>query len=111
METNFENLERAHSIIARGRVLHDLKTLARDAEDLMKATANDLSDNVRVARERLGGALESAKTTCNEFQGEMAASARAVSQRADMAVRRNPYASIGIAFSVGLLIGVLAVRK
>lgn len=111
METNFENLEKAQSAIARQRVLQDLKTLARDAEGLMKATAGDFSDNVSAARARLGRALESAKATCNELQGQMVASAKAATQRADALVRANPYESIGIAFGLGVLIGVLVVRK
>ena len=56
METNFESMEKAHSIIARERVLRDLKTLARDAEGLMKVTAGDLSESAKEARARLGAA-------------------------------------------------------
>jgi ElaB/YqjD/DUF883 family membrane-anchored ribosome-binding protein len=111
MEINFEKLERAQSIIARERVVRDLKTLARDAEGLMKATAGDLGDNVRNARARLGGALESAKATCNKLQGQMIASAEAATRRTDALVREYPYESIGIAFGIGVLIGVLSVRK
>ena len=111
METNFENLERAHSLIARERVLRDLKTLARSAEGLMKATAGDLGENARQARERLGGALESAKATCNELQQQAVASAKAAAQRADTLVRENPYACVGVAFGLGLLIGVLVARE
>ena len=47
METHFENLVQAHSEMARERVLRDLKTLAHDAEDLLKATADDLSEKTR----------------------------------------------------------------
>ena len=62
-------MEKAHSIIARERVLRDLKTLARDAEGLMKVTAGDLSESAKDARARLGGALESAMATCNDIAG------------------------------------------
>jgi len=111
METNFESLEKAHSMIARERVLQDLKILARDAEDLMKATAGDLSERANAARARLGGALASARATCNELQAEVVASAKAATRRADTLIRANPYASAGMAFGIGVLIGVLAVRR
>jgi ElaB/YqjD/DUF883 family membrane-anchored ribosome-binding protein len=111
METNFENLERAQGIIARARVLRDLKTLARDAEALIKVTAGDLSDNARAARDHLSRALESAKATCNEVQGKLAASARAASQRTDTLIRNNPYGCMGMAFGIGVLTGVLVIRK
>ena len=68
METHFENLVQAHSVMARERVLRDLKTLAHDAEDLLKATAGDLSEKAKVARARLAGALEHAKATGAELQ-------------------------------------------
>jgi ElaB/YqjD/DUF883 family membrane-anchored ribosome-binding protein len=111
METNFESMEKAHSIIARERVLRDLKTLARAAESLMKVTAGDLSESAKEARARLGEALESAMATCNELQAQVMESAKAATGHADRVIRSNPYESIGIASCIGLLIGVLVVRR
>ena len=111
METHFENLELAHSAITRDRVLRDLKTLARDAEDLLKATASDVSEKGRELRVRLTGALERAKETCTVLQAQAVASAKAAAQKADVVVRDYPYQSIGFAFGLGLLIGVLVTRK
>jgi ElaB/YqjD/DUF883 family membrane-anchored ribosome-binding protein len=111
METHFENLVQAHSVMARERVLRDLKTLARDAEDLLKATAGDLSKKTKGARALLAGALERAKATCAELQEQTIASGKAAAKRADTVIRDNPYESIGIAFGIGLLVGVLVTRK
>jgi ElaB/YqjD/DUF883 family membrane-anchored ribosome-binding protein len=111
METNFENIEHAHSAIARERVLTDLRTLARDAEDLLKATANDASDKAREARSRLSAALERARATCSDLQAQTFASAKAAAQKADSVIRAHPYESIGAAFGIGLLIGALVARK
>ena len=111
METHFENLVQAHSVMARERVLRDLKTLARDAEDLLKATASDLSEKAGGARERLAGALKRAKTTCAELQEQTIASAKAAAKRADAVIRDHPYESIGFGFGIGLLVGVLVARK
>jgi ElaB/YqjD/DUF883 family membrane-anchored ribosome-binding protein len=111
METNFEKLEQAHSLIARERVAGDLKTLARDAEDLLKATAGDATDKAKELRARLVETLERAKTTCTELQDQTVASAKAAVKKADTVVHEHPYESIGIGFGVGLLIGVLVARK
>jgi ElaB/YqjD/DUF883 family membrane-anchored ribosome-binding protein len=111
METHFENLVQAHSAMARERVLRDLKTLARDSEDLLKATAGDLSEKARGARARVADALERAKATCAELQEQTIASAKAAAKRADTMIRDHPYESIGIAFGIGLLVGVLVARK
>jgi ElaB/YqjD/DUF883 family membrane-anchored ribosome-binding protein len=111
METHFENLGQAHSVIARERVLRDLKTLARDAEALLKTTAGDLSEKAKGARARLAGALERAKTACAELQEQTIVSAKAAAKGADTVIRDHPYESIGIAFGIGLLVGVLITRK
>src|ERR1019366_8668914 len=107
METHFENLIQAHSVMAREWVLRDLKTLARDAEVLLKATADDLSEKTKVARAHLTGVLEHAKKTGAELQELTIASARMGAKRADAAIRDHPYESIGVAFGIGVLFGML----
>ncbi len=89
------------------RLLRDLKLLARDAEDMVQATAGDLSEKAKDARKRLSAALESAKATCENLQDNAVAGAKA----ADRVVRDHPYQSIGVAFGIGLLVGVLAIRR
>jgi ElaB/YqjD/DUF883 family membrane-anchored ribosome-binding protein len=111
METHFENLVQAHSLMARERVLRDLKTLAHDAEDLLKATAGDLSEKTKAARARLASALELAKETGADLQELTIASAKAAAKRADTVIRDHPYESIGVAFGIGVLVGVLVTRK
>jgi ElaB/YqjD/DUF883 family membrane-anchored ribosome-binding protein len=111
METHFESLELAHGAIARERVLQDLKTLARDAESLLKVTASDLSDKAKEARANLGGALERAKATCADLQAQTLASAKAAAKRADTVIRDHPYGLLGYAFGFGVLVGVLLARK
>ena len=111
METNFEKLEEAHSLIARQRVLDDLQMLARDAQDLLKATAGDVSQKGQEVRARLSATLERAKATCDELQERTMATAKAAAKKADAVVRDHPYESIGLAFGVGLLLGVLIGRK
>jgi len=111
METHFNEIEHAHSALARERVLADLRTLARDAEDLLKATAGDVTEKAKEARHRLTAALERAKSTCEDLQEQTLASARAAAKKADTVIRDHPYESIGVSFGVGLLIGVLVSRR
>lgn len=113
METHFANMEtaQAESSLARERVLEDLKTLARDSEALLQATAGDVSEKAKEARARLSAALERAKVTCGELQEQALASAKAAAKKADTVIRAHPYESIGVAFGLGLLIGVLVARK
>lgn len=111
METHFANLEGARTTLAKERLLEDLRQLARDAEALLQATASDVSEKAREARERLAAALERAKATCSELEESVATRAREAARKADAVIRQHPYESIGLAFGIGLLIGALIARK
>lgn len=93
------------------QVMTDLKVLTRDAEALMHATAGQagekMSEKMSELRQHLSSALESAKATCHRWEGKAVAGAKA----ADKTIREHPYESIGLAFGVGLLIGVLVGRR
>jgi len=89
------------------KLMRDLRAVVRDGEELLRAGAHELSEKGVAARERLAAALDSAKETCRRLQERTVAGARAT----DRVIREHPYQSIGIAFGVGLLIGVLVNRK
>lgn len=89
------------------KLVAELKHLSRNAEDLLESTAGELTDTAKEARTRLRAALESAKDTCGRLQEKAVAGAKAT----DEVIREHPYQSMGVAFGVGLLIGVLAIRR
>jgi ElaB/YqjD/DUF883 family membrane-anchored ribosome-binding protein len=89
------------------QLVTDLKRVVRDSEELLQATAGAVGDKAEEVRERLGDALESAKRTCHRLEEKAIESAKA----GDRVVREHPYQSIGAAFGIGLLIGVLVTRK
>jgi ElaB/YqjD/DUF883 family membrane-anchored ribosome-binding protein len=86
------------------RVVKDVKVLVRDAEELVEATAQDVTDRAKEARARLRRALACAKESCEGLQQKAVGGARA----ADSVIREHPYETIGIALGVGVLLGVLA---
>jgi ElaB/YqjD/DUF883 family membrane-anchored ribosome-binding protein len=92
---------------ANQRLASDLKSVIRDAEELMKATAGQAGDKITEMRSRLAAALESAKASGQRLEEKTVAAAKAT----DRTIREHPYESIGIAFGIGLLVGVLVGRK
>lgn len=96
---------------SREKVAEDLRHLAHDAEELLKVTAGEvgekLSEKGREARSRLLATLEKAKSTCHRIEVRAIDAAKAT----DKVIREHPYQSIGVAFGVGLLIGVLVSRR
>ena len=89
------------------KLMKDLRLIVQDAEDLIRATAGEVNEKTRQARARLSQTLDKAKETAQDLQ------VRAVekAQVADEVIREHPYESIGIAFGVGVLIGVLINRR
>jgi ElaB/YqjD/DUF883 family membrane-anchored ribosome-binding protein len=89
------------------RLLRDLQNVVHDGEELLRAGVQDLSEKGVAARERLAAALEVAKETRRRLEERAVAGAKAT----DKLVREYPYQSLGAAFGVGLLIGVLVNRR
>lgn len=107
METHFDAMENAKADVSRERLKEDIRGLTQDAEALLKATAGDVSEKVKEARSRLTAALERVKVSSEEMEQRAIEAAKAT----DRVIRAHPYESIGVAFGVGLLIGVLVARK
>lgn len=82
----------------------EFKDAGRQAKEMATEAAEDLVNRTRSARE---AAIESAKAAYKVAQSKAIAGAKAT----DQAIRGNPYASLGIAFGAGLLLGFLIKRK
>ena len=93
--------------VTMSKLVQDFKLVVRDAESLLKASASELGEKAREARTRLAASLEGAKANFHKVEERAIAGAKAT----DEVIREHPYQSIGIAFGVGLLVGVLVARK
>ena len=93
--------------ITTEKLQQDLKTLVRDAEELLKAGAGELSERGKEARAKLAAAVDTARQTCTRLEDRALVGAHA----ADRVIRDHPYESLGIAFAIGLFIGVLVNRR
>ena len=84
-----------------------METRLESGKDLKNAAQEGMqqaADTGREAASRLSAAMQSAKSNIQE---KTTASARAT----DRTIRQHPYESIGIAFGVGVLLGVLINRR
>jgi len=89
------------------KLVTDLKTLSHDAEAMLSATAGQAGEKVSELRSRLHASLESAKATYKRIEERTIAGAKV----ADKTIREHPYETAGVAFGIGLLIGVLVSRR
>ena len=89
------------------RLVSDLKTVTKDAEELLKTVSGEKGNGSHEIRMRLSSAIESAKATYRRMEDKAVAGAKAT----DKVIREHPYESLGVAFGLGLLVGVLVTRK
>jgi len=89
------------------KLTKDLNDLSEDAKGVLEATAEDVGGKMSEMRNRMSSAFDSAKGTYYRVQQKAVDGAKV----ADKKVHEFPYQSMGIAFGVGLLIGILASRR
>ena len=107
MESHFPIPPGHQSAIARQRLMDDLSNLVADTELLLKATAGDVSDTARQARERVRAGIDSAKTSMAEMQRRGVQVAR----NADKVIRDHTYESVLTALTIGLIAGFFIARQ
>ena len=96
---------------SKDRLMHDLKAVMADAEELLKATASQSGERIATARAKAEETLQSAKIRLGEVQDIAVEQAKMVAQKADNYVSANPWQAVGIATAVGIAIGVLISRR
>jgi ElaB/YqjD/DUF883 family membrane-anchored ribosome-binding protein len=101
METYFKNLSAEDGTTEK--LIQDINILLADAEELVKDTGGKLASK---SREELMAGLEKLKANCRRIEQKAATGA----QNADRIIRDHPYQSVGAAFGIGLLLGVLLGR-
>jgi ElaB/YqjD/DUF883 family membrane-anchored ribosome-binding protein len=86
------------------KLVTDVKVLATDIEELLKATASQTGETITATRARAEAALAHARDVVT-VQGRQAA------ETTDQLVRQNPWKAAGIAATVGVLLGLLLGRR
>ena len=102
METYFENMTAQEG--TKEKLVQDLITLVHDAEDLVKATGENLAEK---SKREIMLALNRVKASAGKVEEKAAAQARA----ADRILREHPYSFVGLAFGLGLVVGLLINRR
>ena len=92
------------------KLLADFKILVADAEELLKATANQAGEKATVARQRIESSLGEAKKSLNQAENVLIDKTKEAAKKAEDYVRENPWNALGIAAGAGLLFGLLIRR-
>jgi ElaB/YqjD/DUF883 family membrane-anchored ribosome-binding protein len=82
------------------RFMDELRSVMADAEELLRVTADQTGPKVQEVRAR---AEESLRNAREHLQG--------AGKQLDAQVREHPWAAVGVAAGVGLIVGILLSRK
>ncbi len=97
--------------VSTDKLMEDLRLVMVDAEDLLKATAGQAGERVSQARAKAEESIRAAREALAEAGDETLERAREAAASADEYVHENPWAAVGIAAGIGLVVGMLLARK
>jgi len=85
---------------ATNNFMNDLRAVIADAEELLRATADQAGPRMEEVRARAEESLRMAREHLHGAGAEL-----------DSQVRAHPWAAVGIAAAIGLVAGILLSRK
>jgi len=104
-------METATKDINKDHLINDFKVVITDAEALLKATVNTGGEKVAEIRAKAEESLGIAKARMADAQAAVLARTKEAAKAADIYVHENPWRSVGLAASVGVVIGLLIGRR
>jgi ElaB/YqjD/DUF883 family membrane-anchored ribosome-binding protein len=97
--------------VTTDKLMHDLKTVVGDAEELLKATASQGGEQIARIRGRAEESLRVARARMKDMTQAAEAQAREAAAEVNKQVHDSPWTAVGIAAGVGVLVGFLLGRK
>jgi ElaB/YqjD/DUF883 family membrane-anchored ribosome-binding protein len=97
--------------VTKEQLIADFKVVVSDAEALLKATANQSGEKLTAARAKVEESLRVARARMAEAQATVVAKSKAAAHATDVYVHENPWKAVGIAATIGLVVGLLLGRR
>lgn len=97
--------------VTKEKLVQDFKVVVSDAEELLRATANQAGEKVAVAREKVQESLRRAKVKLAEAEEILIDKGKQAARVTDEYVHDNPWSAVGIAAGIGFMIGLLIGRR
>jgi ElaB/YqjD/DUF883 family membrane-anchored ribosome-binding protein len=104
-------MRKTKEAVSTQKLMDDLSAVVADAEELLKATANQTGERITAVRARAEESVKTAKDRIADAQDELMDQAKVAAREADVYMHENPWKAAGIAAAVGVLIGALISRR
>ena len=96
---------------SRDKLVGDFRNLIGDAEELLRASANQAGEKFAAARQKIEQSLVEGKKSLADTEKLVVQKSKEAADIADDYVRENPWSAIGIAVGIGLVLGLLLIRR
>ena len=99
------------SNVSKDKLVSDMRIVVADAEEILRATANQAGEKVGELRERISERLRDAKIRLQDAEAAIADRTKAAARATDDFVHEHPWQAVGVAAAVALALGVLIGRR
>ncbi|MDO8262708.1 MAG: DUF883 family protein [Gallionella sp.] len=96
---------------SKDKLMDDLRLVVVDAEELLRATANQAGESAAAARARIQESLQVVKEHLDTAETAVIERARQAAKVTDEYVHENPWKVIGISALAGAVVGMLIARR
>ena len=99
------------SVNLQQQLVSDIKSVISDAEDMLGATADQTGEKIASLRARIEVRLRDARLRLTEAEDLLVTKTKAAARATDDYVHESPWAAVGIAAGVGVLVGLIISRR
>lgn len=94
-----------------GALADDIRRVVTQAEQFLKSSATQSGEALDEGREKLAEKVSALRSQLEAWGDDAGKEARHLARSADRSLHQHPYAAIGVAAAVGVLIALLATRR
>ena len=99
------------SLSSQEKLVVDIRAVIADAEDILKATADQTGEKIANLRTRLQDRLLGARIRLDAAETALIEKTRTAARAADDYVHESPWQAVGIGVGVGFLLGIVLSRR
>ncbi len=100
-----------HTAASSAALAEELRNVVNQAEELLRAVGEDSGEVISTLRSRVNDAVDTAKSRLSDLEEQATEATRRATSTAETFIRDNPWATVGVAVGVGLLLGALLSRS
>jgi ElaB/YqjD/DUF883 family membrane-anchored ribosome-binding protein len=98
-------------VVSQEKLVSDIRAVIADAEDILKATADQTGEKIANLRTRIQERVLDARIRLDAAEAVLIDKTRAAARAADDYVHESPWQAVGIGAGVGFLVGFILGRR